>query len=275
MSINYKELKDTLLTRRSIRTYGNVYPTEQQVSEIRSFIEILNQMTEPFHQKCRFVLQTEDFYGIKTFGFITGCKYWIYGVIPRNNPDALKQYGFLFELLLLKCTQMNLGTVWLGGTFTTSSFTAIEYDSSKEYIPCVSPVGVDGKGMELLSKIMGARKRKEWKTMFFDETFEKSLTKENVKEPFTEFMFEAMRFAPSARNVQEWKIVVEGKNVHFFGEVVGNFHEVDLGICIANGYVAFISGELKGNLVKKDEMEIREKVKAPKELEYFISFVLE
>ena len=274
MSINYKELKETLLTRRSIRTYGNVYPTEQQVSEIRSFIEILNQMTEPFHQKCRFVLQTEDFYGIKTFGFITGCKYWIYGVIPRNNPDALKQYGFLFELLLLKCTQMNLGTVWLGGTFTTSSFTAIEYDSSKEYIPCVSPVGIDGKGMEMLSKVFGGRKRKPWETMFFQSTFETPLIQGKQQSPFSEFVIECIRFAPSATNSQPWRIVFDGKNVHIFG-LNKLFKEVDLSIVLCNAHVALVNNDMNPKLVALDENELREKVKAPKDLVYLMSLISE
>ena len=99
MTIELKPLRDTLLERKSIRTYGKTYPTEEQVGEIRAFIEILNTIQEPYGKQCRFCLQTEDFYGIKTFGFITGCKYWLYGVIPKNDPDALKQYGYLFDYL--------------------------------------------------------------------------------------------------------------------------------------------------------------------------------
>ena len=151
----------------------------------------------------------------------------------------------------------------------------MEYNSETEYIPCVSPVGIDGKGMELLSKIMGARKRKEWETMFFNQTFETPLKREQVKEPFTEFMVESIRYAPSARNAQEWRIVFDGKNVHFFGLSVGNFAEIDLGICIANGYVAFVSSGLQGKLVKGNEEEIRSQVKASNELTYFISFISE
>ena len=274
MSINFTELKDTLLTRKSIRTYGNTYPTEEQTQQIREYIKILNEIEEPFNRKVKFCLQTEDFYGIRTFGFITGCKYWIYGVVPKNDPQSLKQFGYLFQLLILKCTQLNLATVWLGGSFTASSFTAMEYDHSKEFIPCVSPVGVDGKGMEMLGKVFGGRKRKNWETMFFNGKFDVPIVQGKQPEPFTEFMLECIRFAPSAVNAQPWRVVFDGKNVHVFG-LNKMFKEIDLGITCANIHVMLKNSNFEPKMVELPENEIREKVNAPKDLFYMLSFISE
>ena len=274
MSIDLKELKDTLLQRRSIRTYGNTYPSEEQTQTIREYISKLNEMEEPFGRKVKLCLQTEDFYGIRTLGFITGCKYWIYGVIPKDDPISLKQFGYLFQLLILKCTQLGLGTVWLGGTFTASSFTALQYDNSKEYIPCVSPVGIDGKGMEMLSKVFGGRKRKPWETMFFQSTFETPLIQGKQQSPFSEFVIECIRFAPSATNSQPWRIVFDGKNVHIFG-LNKLFKEVDLSIVLCNAHVALVNNDMNPKLVALDENELREKVKVPKDLVYLMSLISE
>jgi len=34
----------------------------------------------------------------------------------------LEDYGYLMEAIILKATELNLGTCWLGGSFTQSNF---------------------------------------------------------------------------------------------------------------------------------------------------------
>ncbi|ELP87674.1 hypothetical protein EIN_381980 [Entamoeba invadens IP1] len=79
----------------------------------------------------------------------------------KNNRNSDFSYGYLMHLIILECTRLGLKTVWLGGTFTTSFFTAIQYNSSTDYIPCVSPVGNSGNGSELICIMACSRKRKE------------------------------------------------------------------------------------------------------------------
>ena len=277
--INYTELNQHLLGRKSIRTYhATQYPTEEQAKEIEEFIEKLNQIEKPFNRKVKLCLQKEDFGFWRTFAVIKGCKFWIYGVIPKNDIQSFRQFGYLFELLILKCTQMKLGTVWLGGTFTVGGFTKIQYDPNKEYIPCCSPVGIPRTEYSFESRMNELKSRKNWNEIFFIKNFEHSLQKENEKERkeiceiFKEEILESMRFSPSALNWQEWRIVFDGKNIHFFS-TGGMFGDLDTGICIANGQVALEANGIKGKLEILNEKEICEQTKVGKGILYLVSFI--
>ncbi|ELP87590.1 hypothetical protein EIN_145540, partial [Entamoeba invadens IP1] len=122
--IDFASLEPTLLNRISTRTYGTVYPTADQVTAINTFIAKINSMNAPYNKPCKFALQMEDFSSFRTFGFITGSKYWIFGVTGKNDRNSDLSYGYLMHLIILECTRLGLKTVWLGGTFTTSVFTA-------------------------------------------------------------------------------------------------------------------------------------------------------
>ncbi|BFU26554.1 hypothetical protein EHI8A_198380 [Entamoeba histolytica HM-1:IMSS-B] len=270
--IDFKQLNERLLERKSIRTYGDKYPTNEQVKEIETFIKTLNEIETPFKGQVRLCLQTEDFSFIKTFGFITGSKYWIYGVIPLNNVSALKQFGYLFQLLVLKCTSLGLSTVWLGGTFTVSAFNVLQYDKNKEFIPCVSPVGFNGNGNEFLARTIGSRNRKLWNELFYWNSFNTPLTKELLQSPFNENIFESIRWAPSARNLQEWRIVLTDQNqLHFF-TIDSSWKEIDLGICVAQATVVLEANDIKGEWIVLDSHELINSLHAT-DLQYVISFI--
>ncbi|KAL7720182.1 putative nitroreductase TM1586 domain-containing protein [Entamoeba marina] len=249
------KLDNVVMQRVSVRTYGSTYPTEEQCSKIDEFIEQLNEITEPFNEKVRLCLMREDMSALKTFGFITGCKYWIYGVIPKNNINALRQYGYLFEHLILKCEELGLATVWLGGSFTTGSFTKIQYNSEEEFIPCVSPVGINGKGQELLSKVFGGRKRKPWSNFFFLKDKQTLLTEDHLKNTsFTTELFEHLRWAPTAGNSQKVRVIIDGNHLHLFMDS-DYFLDVDSGIYVAHAEIFFKSHSLNFERVYFDQAE--------------------
>ncbi len=56
-----------------------------------------------------------------TYGFIKGATGFIAGAVGRA-PKDLEDYGYLLEEVILYATAIGLGTCWLGGTFTRSTF---------------------------------------------------------------------------------------------------------------------------------------------------------
>ncbi|KAL7722160.1 putative nitroreductase TM1586 domain-containing protein [Entamoeba marina] len=134
------KLNRVVMNRMSVRSYSDHHLTDDQCNQLDEFINQLNDTTTPFNSKCRFCLMRSDVSSMKTFGVIRGSKYWIYGVTNKKSEIAERQFGYLFEHLILKCTEMGLSTVWLSGMFKVSSYTQLGYNPDTEYIPCVSPL---------------------------------------------------------------------------------------------------------------------------------------
>ena len=113
-----------------------------------------------------------------------------------------------------------------------------------------------------------------WDSMFFRDTFSTPLTKESIPQSFNESVFEAIRWAPSARNRQEWRVVVTATSLHFFVED-NPFGMIDAGIAVANAHVSLEANHVGGHFTKVNEAELAAAVHAPPTYKYCISYVVE
>ena len=263
------ELFEAAPKRVSVRSYASTYPDAAVLDQIDAFIATLNTTATPLNIPVKLCLMREDFSMLYTFGFIGGCKYWLCGSTSKTIPFAKTAYGYLFEFLVLECTRLGLSTCWLGGSFTTSCYTAaLEFNAETEVIPCVSPVGLSAGGESWLGKVMGSRTRKPWSELFF--TAEGALTEEDlVGTPFTREMLEGVRWAPSARNAQEWRLVVDKTTLHVFAVPTG-FSGVDAGIAMAHVELGCAAAGVRGSWQSVDV-----KLPVAGEWDYVLSFVCE
>ncbi|MDO9066225.1 MAG: nitroreductase family protein, partial [Chloroflexota bacterium] len=111
--------------------------------------------------------------GLGTCGFIKGARAFLVGAAPPA-PKNLEDYGYLMERLVLLATELDLGTCWLGGTFTRSGFAQKIQAAPDEIIPAVSPVGyiadpARARNSELRRRV-GSDHRLAWEQMFFQGT---------------------------------------------------------------------------------------------------------
>ena len=63
--------------------------------------------------------------------------------------------GYSLEKVILYCTSLGLGTVWLGGTFNKGNFAKAVNLKENEILPIVSPVGYEGGKKSLFAKVVG------------------------------------------------------------------------------------------------------------------------
>ncbi len=180
----------------------------------------------PLGSRCRFRLidhRTGSGGGerVGAYGTIRGAPAYLAGA-ARDGGYALEDYGYLFELLVLKATDLDLGTCWLGGVFSRSAFArAIDLQQS-EILPAVSPVGTPASRRGLLDQIIrwgaGSKKRKPWSDLFFEAGAARPLSAEQAG-GFASAL-EMVRLAPSASNRQPWRIWRQGPEdrplFHFF-----------------------------------------------------------
>ncbi|HPQ43809.1 MAG TPA: nitroreductase family protein [Syntrophales bacterium] len=177
----------------------------------------------PFKSRARFELVsvTDDdlnaLKGLGTYGFIKGATGFIIGAVERGEKD-MEDYGYLLERIILLATDIDLGTCWLGGTFSKSNFSQKISLKESEVLPAAAAVGyVPDKPRwfdSFIRRRAGSDNRLPWTELFFDKTFQNPLSTKTVG-PFAAPL-EMVRLGPSASNKQPWRIIRDGTRWHFY-----------------------------------------------------------
>jgi nitroreductase len=206
--------------RFSCRTYLKKPIEEDHQRALIEFLE--SNHTGPLGTRARFALIAATEYdrkslkGLGTYGFIKDAAGFIVGALEQE-PKNLEDYGYLLEHAVLYATDIGLGTCWLGGSFTKSSFAKKITVTSTEIVPAVVAVGYSASNADIRSQIRkraGAQHRFPKEQLFFDRFFGNSLNKENIREYAD--VLEMVRWAPSASNKQPWRIIRSDGAWHFY-----------------------------------------------------------
>ncbi|KAL7711971.1 putative nitroreductase TM1586 domain-containing protein [Entamoeba marina] len=262
-------LNKNLLQRVSTRAYhSSLLPTQQQVAHLKEVIKKLNAITEPFKRNVKLCLMENDVEYSKERRHPSGTKYWMYGVINKHDEESQKQFGYLFEILILECTRIGLQTVWIGVGFPKECFIELEYNHHKEFIPCVSPLGIITNEQEKIpTKI---RKRHEWKHNFFYESSTAPLTNDLLKQtPFCEEIIKSIQYGPSAHNDQEWRVIITKQELHVFCQK-STWCLIDGGIAVAQTHVSSLSNSIHLEFQEKEQFA-RKTYSVPSNWEYIIT----
>lgn len=247
--------------RTSCRSYSHNGIDQDKLDELRKYIAA--NTDSPFNSIIRFQLldfSETDTLEIKapgTYGVIKGAKYFIVGAVG-NQPKSMEDYGYCMEKNILKATDLELGTCWLGGTFNRSGFGEIMGVVSDELLPAISPVGYSSNKRSIIDRLFrlsaGSDKRKSWQELFFDGNIRTPLQKESSS-PY-EKPLECIRIGPSASNKQPWRIIKEGGSLHFylsrtpgynavFGDI--KMQNIDMGIAMCHFELSARELGLKGD----------------------------
>src|SRR5674476_540279 len=89
-------------------------------------------------------------------------------------PSDLEDYGYLLERVVLYATGLGLGTCWLGGTFTRSSFVRRFGGLERgETMPAVVSIGLIGDdGSERIREREEGSRRLPPSELFFEQSFD-------------------------------------------------------------------------------------------------------
>jgi nitroreductase len=247
-----KPVIDVIQQRFSCRTYRDTPIAEEGRQALEGFLAAL--ASGPFGAPTRFQLvaaSEEDrnaLRGLGTYGFIRGATGFVLGVVGPGYLN-LEDFGYCMEDAILYATALDLGTCWLGGTFSKSSFTERIDPGEGEIMPCVTSVGYVSDQPRLIDRLVrrhaSARHRLAWGQLFFEHQFGTALTSEGAgayAEPL-----EMVRLGPSASNKQPWRVVKGGGAWHFYLQrtpgylqgmdglfVSADLQRVDLGIALCH-----------------------------------------
>ena len=210
---------DVIRQRFSCRSYLETALEEKKRAVLAGFLS--SNGAGPFGARTRFelVAATEHdrkaLRGLGTYGFIKGATGFIIGAVG-DGPQNLEDFGYLMERAVLLATDLGLGTCWLGGSFTKSSFARRISARDSESVPAVCSIGyaADSPRNTTLRQRLGATDRLAWEKMFFDRRFGAPLSPQAAGA--LAVPLEMVRRGPSASNKQPWRIVKDGGAWHFY-----------------------------------------------------------
>jgi hypothetical protein len=201
-----------------------------------------------------------------TYGFIKHATGFVAGAM-RHAPNNLEDYGYLLEEIVLFATGIGLGTCWLGGTFTRSTFERRFGGLQRgEAMPAVVSMGYIGDdGTERIREREEGDRRLPAGELFFEGRYGESLRAASVAGYAAALA--AVRMAPSATNKQPWRIVRAGRDWHFllhrskgYGKGsplfkflrIADLQRIDLGIAMCHFALVARESGLEGHFVVDD-----------------------
>jgi nitroreductase len=214
-------IQDTIRERYSVRFYQKEPIAEETRTALLARLKALR--SGPLGSSTRFELvaatdqERASLRGLGTYGFIKDASGFILGAVEVGE-HALEDYGYMMERAILEATALGLGTCWLGGSFTQSSFARKMSKRDNEIIPAVAATGYaapEGREKDLLRRGARADRRQPWERLFFDGSFGKPLARAELTGGYAQAL-EMVRIAPSASNKQPWRVVREDSRWHFY-----------------------------------------------------------
>ncbi|MFZ4615164.1 MAG: nitroreductase family protein [Rectinemataceae bacterium] len=262
MNLSYESIRE----RRSIRSFDGLPLSAADTLAIKkAFDECL---PAPFGGSPRFLLVSSGLIGAKddpkiregrigTYGLISKVPAFVVGAVARG-PRGLEDFGYSMEGLVLRLTELGLGSCWIGGLFDRSAAAAALALGPGELMPAVLAIGKEAKRRTVPDRLtrMGARgdSRKPASQLFFDGDFDTPLAS-GARESE---LLEAVRLGPSASNKQPWRILRDrnGSTFHLhleedrlYNSALGEIHiqNIDMGIAMRHFEVAARAQEMLGS----------------------------
>lgn len=264
----------TILKRTSIRSYSKQCIPKQKLQLLLQEINKVLQHPNPFTDapiRIEYVPKS-----LPTYGFISGTNEFLVLIGPKFEAGkhscqlALAKGGYLMEFVILFATALDIGTCWVGGTYLNSAVVSSlkQFDAEKESIIAISPIGMKGETRFFESMVkffVKNRTRNPREKLFFDSEYNKPL---KIPKEY-EQAFEAVRWAPSAKNMQPWNIIYADNAFHFYTNPTNTFYtHIDIGIGMCHWEVICKENLLIGKWVHKDP-----KIDVPSGTKYYMTWV--
>lgn len=192
---------------------------------------------------------------------------------------ALEALGYEMETVMLYLAYEDLGSCWLGGTFSRKGFAKAMGIRENDLFPAVSPYGYAAPKMHtaesFMRKMIAADQRKPWEQLFFADDFSSPLTRQAAGDVV--LPLDMLRLGPSASNKQPWRVLLKSGVWHFYKRKEPGYsaafpydiQRIDMGSAAAHFGLSAQEKGIKGHFEPGREPETA----LPDYLEYAYSWV--
>jgi nitroreductase len=270
---------EAVMSRSSVRSYEAVALPADTVAAIEAAFH--EATPGPFGHLVRFRLVSRPGAGggagagkagkIGTYGLITGATAFVAGVVGEGD-FACVDFGYCLEGVVLRATELGLGTCWLGGIFDRAAVLRVLEAKEGEFCPATTPVGFAAKRPSLQDRFIrrqaGSNGRKDGHELFFAATPEGAWTR-LADAGHLAPVLEAVRVGPSASNKQPWRLIVDRRGgaeaLHLYlhedqryNNLLGRvkLQELDMGIAMRHVEVAAAEFGIRGVWKRLDAVNL-------------------
>ena len=265
--IQLSQITETIQKRFSCRTYQDKPLTREQVDHLKAMMAAQDKTFLNAQTRFELIYATPEdrrsLASLGTYGTIRDPAGFIVGAVQPSRYD-MEAFGYRMEEIILYATQLGLGTCWLGGFFTKSSFARKIQLEDDEILPAVASVGWIDENRTIIDQVMRrqarAHQRYPWERLFFNQDFTTPL--KTVECGRYAVPLEMVRLGPSASNRQPWRVVKQGREYHFYLQRtpgyppgilrLADLQRVDIGIAICHFSLSAASLGLNGRWVEGD-----------------------
>jgi hypothetical protein len=250
--------------RVSVRNYD---PSALSASERRALeAAFAEAVPGPFGRSPRFALTGGGATGfgngkIGTYGVISGASTFIVGAVERGE-FACVDYGYALEGVILRATELGLGTCWIGGVFDRGRILRLLGIEGGWIAPAITPIGHASDEWsvrdQLIRRSAGSDSRKKPVEIFFEAAADGAWGALAEPGRWSDIL-ETVRIGPSASNKQPWRLVLDRRGglerLHlvmqedrFYNNMLGTtkLQELDMGIAMRHVEVAARSDGFAG-----------------------------
>ena len=229
--MNHMEL---IMTRKSVRTFDGRLLTDADKKKLCAFIATISN---PYGIPVEFVLLDAEEHGLSS-PVIQGEHLYVAGKVKKVE-HCEEAFGYSFEQLVLYAWSLGIGTTWIGGTMKRELFEAAAQVKEGELMPIVSPLGYPAKeksevDAKLRNSVHGDD-RLPAAELFFERDFSRPLQEMDP-------LLEAVRWAPTAANMQPCRVVKCGNKYHLYEKHMKGYQSgapwdvqrIDMGIALCH-----------------------------------------
>lgn len=219
---------EAICARVSRRTYIGECIDELSSLELSNLITLYNRTSG----MTSFLLKdgSEAFNSLrKSYGMFKNVKSLIVLKGPKDDPNLKEKTGYYGQRLILKATQLGLGTCWVGGTFMKDD-TLLKIENDEDCY-CVITIGRVSEKLTIKEKALATIIHKNAKAI--NEFFVSDTADSELPDYFI-MGYKAISKAPTARNTQKVKLEYKEGSTTIYVPDDYRFDLVDLGIAKSN-----------------------------------------
>jgi hypothetical protein len=270
---------ETIKKRKSSRTFNQVALKPADKQDLESYINENSKGLE--NEVVNFKIIEKNYVDKQMkldLGMIKGHNNYILGT-SKSTVESRVNYGYLMEKVVLKATEMNMSTCWVG-YFDYAYFNEVSIEDSFD-IPSIVIVGYTEERQTFQDKYIrftiNASKRHSWDKLFFNYKLKTPLNPEYVKN-YSDSL-EMVRLAPSSGNTQPWRVFFDEtlNEFHFYKKSISKryelrgLHDIDMGIAMSHFELTSLQNGLSGSWLK----HTKENVKSIDDLQYIMTWKCE
>lgn len=210
-------IQELIQKRKSVRSYQD---KGIEAEKKEALIRVMNELSKDNYRFKLIDFEFEQGAKLGTYGMIKGAKAYIVGIMNKGKGSDVYtsfDFGSDFEKIVLKATDLGLGTCWLAATFNSSDVSKLVELQDNEHVVMVSPVGYEApkRITEKLTRFLAkSDSRKPWSELFFKIDDTMPLTRQEAG-AYAEAL-DMLRLAPSASNSQPWRIIMRNNKFEFY-----------------------------------------------------------